>query len=589
MYRLPTLARNASRVIVTKPNPIAQRLFRLYSSKTPSDPQDGETQEDIDVPWYLRDDISSPLLEKEEVKLPPIPKYAPAEVSKFCDLMANKYGMTDILLFDMTELDESHDYRANNKNTDYIIICSGKSERHNLKAAGEFRYYLKHEYDYVPHMEGMNNGALTPVMRRRLLRRASRGPPATSNDYGMSANSWILCQHENIDVHIMTKERRDELNLESMWCKPEDAHKYQSVDSTPDMSDHIFSGIRRFHTSARSLSSANFLESQLEKLHSISLDASDAEITKHIEEFESGFVNPTAFDHTARFDFYRTLHLIRPKLVTFEQAEKALLDKYGALNLALDPTVDLNVEKPKDVTRYVKLLIDSPEWNREPFEKVHADQKIQKLSSFIRVLYCFSGDTFSMTSDPEFIPLVWRLSCHEVLAPVSSKMVDDVINGGQLKANEPGNSLEMAAYDANAVLELVAHENKETGKELSPALQELILFTYANAGKWDRFWNLWDEICFLRLATDKPILESWLRLTVFLSLVNNKAQILHYFNHHWDIGGGVGGTVLSALRENGGAFDSDAETHAFKSAVRSMISSLGADKFEGAQKFIAQL
>lgn len=586
MYRLPNLARVA-RVNSSRPFLLSQKLRRFNSTKVSPEEHSEEAPENIDVPWYLRQDVSSPFLEKEEVKLPSIPDYAPAEVRKFCDLMANSYGMSDILLFDMTELDESHDYRANNKNTDFIIICSGKSEKHNFKAAGEFRYYLKHEHDYVPHMEGMTSGALSPVMRRRLLRRASRGPPATHNDYGMSANSWIFCQHQNIDVHILTKERREELNLESMWCKPEDVDKYISKDTSPDFSDHIFSGIRRFHTSSRVCSSSGALQSQIDNLTSLSSDSTDAVIKKHIDDFEAEFHGPTAYDHNLRFKLYKTVHLARPSLVTFEHVEKVLLEKYASLEIALDSTLDLAKEKSQDVTEYVKLLIDSPEWNKEPFEKIHADRKFQKLSSFIRMLYCFSNDTFAMTSTPDFLPLVWRLSCHETLQPVTSKQVDEVIDEGVVQAGKPGKKLEMATYDADAVLELIAHHYDGTGEKISSEFEELLLFTYGNADKWDRFWNFWNETCFLRLASKEEVLRSWLRLVIFLSLTNNKNQILHLFNHHWDIGGGVGGTVITALRENGGAFSSEKDCQAFKAAVESMLQTLGTEKFEGVQKFIA--
>lgn len=597
MLRLPTSIRATSRALRFASLPKYSRHSRSFSEKAgeiqPTETHNGEIEDNTNVPWYLRNDVASPLNEKKEVEIPEIPSYAPAEVPTFCDLLVNKYGMTDLLFFNMTELDDTHEFRAGNSNVDYIIICSGKSEKHNFKAAGELRHYLKHTYDYVPRMEGMTNGAMSPVMRRRLLRRASRGPLATANDYGKSANSWIMCTHENIEIHIMTKERREDLNLESLWCKPEDADKYAPKEPEMYASDHIFSGIRRFHTSARALSSLEVLESQLYKLQNLDLETSDKELLSIIKTFEDAFVNPNFRDHQLRFQLYRSIHIIRPNLVSFEQVEDALLAKYASIDLALDTTSDHAAEKAKDVSQYARILLDSPELNSDRFEKNHANIRLQKLSEFIRLLYSFSNDTFSMTQDPEFIPLLWRLTYEDVGQPVTPHMVDQVLYyGEELKPQSPKPSVELASSKARDVLGLVSYHNEkiEPGSELTAAFQELVMFTYGNAGKWDAFWKEWNNICFSRISPSKEaVLQSWLRLIVYLSLVNNRSQILHLFNHHWDNGSAVGGTVMDALRANGEKFQSDSEKHALQNAVFTMLSSLGPGVFEGVRTYVAEL
>ncbi|KAM9889020.1 hypothetical protein OXX79_012445, partial [Metschnikowia pulcherrima] len=111
--------------------------------------------DDITVPWYLREDIKSSLLDEKEVKIPEVPPHAPDHVSEFLELLAKDYGMENLLLFDMTTLEESHEFKANNRNVDFIIISTGKSERHILKAATEFRTHIKHKFDVLPSTEGM--------------------------------------------------------------------------------------------------------------------------------------------------------------------------------------------------------------------------------------------------------------------------------------------------------------------------------------------------------------------------------------------------------------------------------------------------
>lgn len=598
MIRLPTLAKRISRVVPAPLFARPQGVIRLYSEKVSTqesaEPQKEEPEHTIDVPWYLRDDVASPLHEEKKIELPSISDSAPVEVSKFCHLLAEEYGMSDIDLFDMTELDDSHEFKANNKDIDYIIICTGKSEKHNFKAAGEFRHYLKHEYNYSPVMEGMVNGAMSPIMRRRLLRRASRGPPATFNDYGKAANSWIMCHHDHIDVHIMTKERREDLNLESLWCKPEDAEKYAPKEQMPTFSDHIFSGIRRFHTSARTLyANLMSLESNLTELQNLSMDASDQDIKARIDAFEADISNPTFKDHNLRYELYRSVHLTRPDLVSFAQAEEALLAKYASLELAFDKTVDYSDEKSNDVVKYIKLIIDSPEWSSPNFEHNQIDKRFNQLSSFLRVIYCFSQERFNMTANPELVPLLWRLSLHEDLEPITPLTVDRIIQDGEeINRKAPAPSLHFASNKLRDVLFLLSrHESLDgSNSELTGMFQELILFTYGNAWKWDKFWNQWATICLSRIPpTKEETLRSWLRLTVFLSLTNNRAQILHYFSQHWDVGSEAGGTMMKALRDCDGKFPSANEETAFKNAVISMLDRLGDGKFEKVRDFIDEL
>ena len=69
--------------------------------------QDGLSKAEMNaeesVPWYLRDDSSSPLLENKNVELPFVPDHAPSSVNTFLELLSNEYGLEDIELFDLTQ------------------------------------------------------------------------------------------------------------------------------------------------------------------------------------------------------------------------------------------------------------------------------------------------------------------------------------------------------------------------------------------------------------------------------------------------------------------------------------------------------
>lgn len=584
------------------PSTLFSDAVRFNSQKSDDIPEIATNKDssDLSVPWYLREDVATTLVEAKEVEIPEIPANAPPQVKDFLDLLAKEYGMDSLLLFDMADLDETHEFRTNNKNVDYIIVSTGKSERHIYKAANEMRIHLKHKYNTVPLIEGMVSSAKTPAMRRRLLRRARKGPLATDNEYGRSANSWVLCHHENVDVHMLTKERRQELNLESLWCKAEDAGKFSAVSGPPQESDNIFSGIRRFHTmtpftlyqrqflTSRKLAANAALEQHMYNLESHDANVADAQLEQMLSSFEHSFQNPSIQDHQLRFRFLKTMYTLRPSLVSFEQVEDALLAKYA---LFLEPA-NLAVEKQNDVTEYAKLLVDSPLVSSG---KETCDELLHKLSGFIDTLYRFSNDKFLMSANAQFIPLLWRLTYLEHSEPVSLKMVDNVIHNGEpIQARNPEPSVTLASNKARDVLWLIEYYNEkmDAGSVPTAALRELFLFTYGNSGHWAKFWAEWDSISFSRQPEPAVAVEKWVRLCVYLCLRNDRSQILHFLNRHWDSSSTIGGSFLKSFRENGERFNSDNERDAFRKAIFQMTTTLSTDSgvpFEGARSYVAEL
>lgn len=553
-------------------------------------------QDDTNTPWYLRDTVTNTLADERTVELPAVPAHAPPAVDEFLRLAAHDYGMDNVMLFDMTRLDDTHEFRRNNNTVDFVVIATGKSEKHVFAAASQLRTHLKHTHDVVPVVEGMVSTASTPAMRRRLAKRARKGPMATDSEYGKAANSWVLCHHDGVDLHLMTAQRRAELNLELVWCADSERHRYEPAAAAPAESDSIFLGIRRLHTCARTTASGcgtqvRPLSTHLASLHALPDSVSADTLAQHLARFEASFRGSSLAAHSVRFHFLKAVHVLRPAVVPFADVENALLAKYAS-PAALG---DVAAEKISDVAEYAKLLLDSPEYAAH--DKHTSDVVLDKLARFIATLYAFSADRFQMAANAHFIPLLWRMTHAHVGTPVAPKHVDDVLQQQLDVAAVPEQTapaVALAANNARDVLYLVDYYTRTEQPGLAPtaALRELVLFTYGNAGKWPQFWREWDARSFSRAVEPAVAVERWVRLAVFLALVGNRELVLYFFNHYWRSSSAVGGLFVEIFDANERTFNSDNEKLAFKAAVRKMASMFDTDAkqpFEHIKAFVEHI
>lgn len=538
--------------------PTGRVLSRDISTSLPT--RSGE-----ELPWYLREQVKSEFT-TPELESFQIPEHVPAELKEIYGVFVKEYGLEDLTIFDMThkhELDEIKD------EVDFVLLSTGKSEKHVFNAAKELRQFLKQKYNVVPHIEGMVSSAKTPAMRRRLLRRANKKPSATDNEYGKSANSWVVCTHDHTELHILTKSRREELNLESLFCHPDDAHLYENKMETLFESDHIFSGIRRFHTLARTPQAASLL-SRLQSLQAI-------EYPRDLkDEFDATVDETSLNEHALRVQFYRLLHLSWPENVPFREVEDAILAKY---------TTDLGDSNTKidDVVEYMKLLLDTPGRGRE---KSQADDDLDRLSSFMNTLYLFLTDRFSMSLNHEFAPLLWRLT-HRADSEILPAMIDLVIEGAPISPAEC--RVMISSSKARDVLFLLRSEKKTV---LTGAMRELILLTYGNAGKWEKFWAEWEDICMHSKRDSGVSVQRYVRLAIYLALRNDPAASLAFLTEHWNVSSSVAGGFLPRIIENGRKFNSEPERLAFKRAMAALIESAGGRDqavFDGIRDQVAEL
>lgn len=528
-----------------------------------------------ELPWYLREEVNTSADADNDIEVPDVPENSPESLAKFLNLAAKDYGLQDIQLYDLTTLDKDHPHSIENQPFDYIIIATGKSEKHVFKAGNELKHFIKHTYSTQAKVNGLVSAAPNPVTRRRMIKRANKSPPATDNDFGMSANSWVMCETsvDNICIHVLTQLRRQELNLESLWVPEDNNGEFKTNYNelyNKDTSDvpSFFLSRRQFHTSARNLN-----------LSAIDGILSQKEITndlakEHIQSYESNFKGVLFSDYDSRNEFYRLLHVVSPTVVSLSQVRDVILEKYTNLELLSSVGGDMSKEKAKDVVVFMKTLLDTSEIASAFTEKEIADERYDQLSQFVAHLYRLTDDSLDLHTIPEFIPLLWRLSFIEETkgAELGSSIVNQVMSGDRQWENIEFKTFlnaENRSRDINDVIELYASSFKSI---ISSSVRELQLFTYGNAGNWQNFWKTWELI---NLLAKKQDFNTWLSLTSYLALRNSPEANSYFLKNVFKSSSTISGSLLSNYETNRDNI-SDSDKEILKESLLLILSSASA-------------
>lgn len=538
LCRVPRTLPRTGAVVLNTP----QVRFNLNLNK-PQSPEvvesnPSELTSDEGLPWYLRDNAGLKVEATKEIPLPAVPEAAGPEVKEFLNLLAYTYGITDLKLFNLADLEDEHTLHPSNQaEVGYVIVGSGKLEKHIYKVAQEMRTYIKHTFDEIPQIEGMVSSAISPKQRRRMLKRARKGPMATDNDYGRLANLWVVATIRGIEVHMLTPERRKELMLEELFCPDSEKHLYLPAVATPPLDD-IFIGIRRLHTSTRySLTNSHgnvVLRQEINQLADEILNLPRTRpLTQMADNFGTKFqeLRSTNYlsdeDYNIQFKVKLAIHMVDPEKVTFQELVNDVIEKHSHPSSTESPEDDL--------IRLMQFSIDSCPSNPG---KHFADDLLTQTSEIITKLFRFQNPNLVVTN-PMFVWLLVRM-CYRnsVRDPNASKTIDEITNGDldlarQLLGKNYNFLVELALNRLRDVCEVVIHQLREADRVLSPELKEGILFAYGNGGNWREFWKWWRIQCqFLDTEADKH--RKWVRLVVYLALRSHKAAQHEFLTQMWD-------------------------------------------------------
>lgn len=197
-------------------------------------------------PWYLRPEespkVSSPL---KQIVIPTLPTDSPENLKEIVNLLATKLGIDDIQVFDLRDNADANEGAVDLAT--YMVIGTGKSIKHLQKASEQLDYYVKHTLHELPITEGLESSNDAAKFRRRLRRKGKGAPQYAKFDYGASPNTWVMtdCKLDGIYVHMLTEQRRHDLNLEHLWAKDKSPYERRPQSNH---TDDIFAGLRYFHT-----------------------------------------------------------------------------------------------------------------------------------------------------------------------------------------------------------------------------------------------------------------------------------------------------------------------------------------------------
>ncbi|KAK6199167.1 ATPase synthesis protein 25, mitochondrial [Scheffersomyces amazonensis] len=543
-----------------------------------------QQEETESVPWFLREKVSSPLSEKEDIKLPVVPEDAPPFINDIIKLIGEEYGLEDLELFDLRFLPEDHQYSSKNQPHSFILIGTGKSEKHLFKAASELRLFIKQTYNILPRLEGVVSSGISPVARRRLLRRGSKGPPSTDNIYGVAPNSWVVCDPKKgeIIIHMLTKERRNELELETLWCEEKDMHKYERKVESDDIGDDIFIGINRSNTFSNQRREFSTTTRLLNLRKTVDNFKNSDKSKVSVEDFKTEFDNKfqTNKDHQMRIEFYKQLHILNPNYIPLSKVTEAIYDKHSNLNFQIDREKEIT----QDIIYFMNLLMDSPE-----AKELSTDLIFNELSQFIANITRFSSN-YNVLSQKGFLVLLWRLSIKQEKDFIGPKIIDDILVGNKkiselsfnLKVEQPGNR-------ARDVMFLI---NKFYKGVIPHSFKELILFTYGNTSKWDKFWEEWDSsFGFLNTNQDTNSINKWIRLVTYLAIRNDKTSMIDFLYKYWNNSSSPVESFIESYITQGSKFSSEQEKLVFQSALRHILTQVDseAQNFSHVHSFVNNL
>ncbi|ODV88889.1 hypothetical protein CANCADRAFT_32337 [Tortispora caseinolytica NRRL Y-17796] len=115
-----------------------------------------------------------------------------------------------------------------------VILTSALSAKHVVSAGSELIQFLKQKLNILPKSDGLVRNESLKIQRRRLRRKlsklavfASKVVPEEDIDAAlqekMGAGSWAMISFKSVpnhtDVHIFTKDRRDEVDLLGLWIE----------------------------------------------------------------------------------------------------------------------------------------------------------------------------------------------------------------------------------------------------------------------------------------------------------------------------------------------------------------------------------
>ena len=220
---------------------------RVADQKEPDTELPPSSGTDEAIPWYLRLPSLAPTPSSlaERQKLPELPPDPPPLLQPLIEHVSIDIGLDDLTLLDLRHLDPPPALGANL----LMIIGTARSEKHLHVSADRFCRWLRTNYKLRPYADGLLGRNELKLKLRRKARRAkllgSTGSTEAANSDDGIRTGWVCVnigvigeaksvseeeltaagfvgfggQSEGVKlvVQMLTEEKREELDLESIW------------------------------------------------------------------------------------------------------------------------------------------------------------------------------------------------------------------------------------------------------------------------------------------------------------------------------------------------------------------------------------
>jgi len=181
--------------------------IRFYSQNSPSDPI---------TPWYVAEAVKNtgPDVTKMSVDLPTMPQNRPESLEKVVEFAMNDMGLKDVVVVDKRGADEE----STALGPALMVLGTGTSSKHLGSAGALLMTWLKKNYHIYAGREGVLTTNFVKLHNRRQKRRQQRHRTAKEDSQLQRVGSWIAVDTklDNIYVHLMTADRRAEVDLENL-------------------------------------------------------------------------------------------------------------------------------------------------------------------------------------------------------------------------------------------------------------------------------------------------------------------------------------------------------------------------------------
>ena len=87
--------------------PISVILAKSFATTTNLLQNSKDDSTEATIPWYMREN-SSPVEVLNKIEVPELPENSPQSLQEFVTLLTVEYGLTDLEIFDLSQLPEDH-------------------------------------------------------------------------------------------------------------------------------------------------------------------------------------------------------------------------------------------------------------------------------------------------------------------------------------------------------------------------------------------------------------------------------------------------------------------------------------------------